>query len=58
MIVGGQLHAKIFAKDQNLRMANQLGKVYICTKCASQVIVTKGGTGQLKCCGLPMEQKK
>jgi desulfoferrodoxin-like iron-binding protein len=39
-------------------MANQLGKVYICGKCASQVIVTKGGTGQLKCCGVPMEQKK
>ena len=26
-------------------MANQLGKVYICGKCGSQVIVTKGGTG-------------
>jgi hypothetical protein len=39
-------------------MANQLGKVYICGKCNSQVIVTKGGTGALKCCGAPMEQKK
>jgi desulfoferrodoxin-like iron-binding protein len=39
-------------------MANQLGKVYICSKCSSQVIVTKGGTGMLKCCGAPMEQKK
>jgi desulfoferrodoxin-like iron-binding protein len=39
-------------------MANQLGKVYICGKCGSQVIVTKGGTGGLKCCGGPMEQKK
>ena len=38
-------------------MANQLGKVYICGKCGSQVIVTKGGTGALKCCGGPMEQK-
>ena len=28
-------------------MANQLGKVYICSKCSSQVIVTKGGTGTL-----------
>ena len=26
-------------------MANQLGKVYICGNCDSQVIVTKGGTG-------------
>ena len=58
MIVRYHLHARIFAKDQELRMANQLGKVYICTKCASQVIVTKGGTGQLKCCGIAMEQKK
>jgi tRNA G26 N,N-dimethylase Trm1 len=39
-------------------MANNLGKVYICGKCGSQVIVTKGGTGELKCCGGSMEQKK
>jgi hypothetical protein len=39
-------------------MANQLGKIYICVKCNSQVIVTKGGAGVLKCCGVPMEQKK
>ena len=38
-------------------MANQLGKMYICSKCGSQVIVTKGGTGTLKCCGQEMEQK-
>jgi hypothetical protein len=40
------------------KMANQLGKVYICGKCGSQVIVTKGGTGTIKCCGDAMEQKK
>lgn len=39
-------------------MANQLGKVYICSNCGSQVIVTKGGNGALKCCGILMEQKK
>jgi desulfoferrodoxin-like iron-binding protein len=39
-------------------MANQLGKMYVCSKCGSQVIVTKGGTGILKCCGQEMEQKK
>jgi len=39
-------------------MATQLGKIYICTKCSSQFIVTKAGTGDLKCCGQPMEQKK
>jgi DNA-directed RNA polymerase subunit RPC12/RpoP len=39
-------------------MANQLGKVYICGTCGSQVIVTKGGSGTIKCCGGAMEQKK
>lgn len=39
-------------------MATQLGKIYICTSCNSQFIVTKGGTGDLTCCGKPMEQKK
>jgi hypothetical protein len=39
-------------------MANQLGKVYICGKCGSQVIVTKGGSGTITCCGGVMEQKK
>ncbi len=39
-------------------MSNQLGKMYICQKCGSQVIVTKAGQGALKCCGEPMEQKK
>lgn len=38
-------------------MANQLGKVYGCGKCGSQVIVTKGGDGTLKCCGEPMQKK-
>ncbi len=39
-------------------MANQLGKMYMCAKCGSQVIVTKAGSGSLKCCGQQMEQKK
>ncbi|HUA34016.1 MAG TPA: hypothetical protein VMA09_10455 [Candidatus Binataceae bacterium] len=47
-----------FLKEFRFTMPNQLGKVYICGKCGSQVIVTKGGTGALKCCGAPMEQKK
>lgn len=45
-------------KEGEQEMANQLGKVYICGKCGSQVIVTKGGNGALKCCGAEMEQKK
>jgi desulfoferrodoxin-like iron-binding protein len=44
--------------ENSRKMANQLGKVYICGKCGSQVIVTKGGTGTLKCCGDSMDQKK
>jgi len=39
-------------------MPNQMGKKYICTKCGSEFIMTKGGNGTVKCCGQPMEQKK
>lgn len=39
-------------------MANELGKRYRCTKCGAEVIVTKGGSGSVKCCGQPMELKK
>jgi desulfoferrodoxin-like iron-binding protein len=49
-------------RDRNRRgskeMANQLGKMYVCSKCGSQVIVTKSGSGSLKCCGQEMELKK
>jgi desulfoferrodoxin-like iron-binding protein len=39
-------------------MPNQLGKMYVCSKCGAQVIVTKAGNGTLHCCGVPMELKK
>ncbi|MCX8073590.1 MAG: desulfoferrodoxin [Candidatus Binatia bacterium] len=39
-------------------MANQIGKIYQCPKCKAQVVVTKGGSGTLKCCGVEMEIKK
>ncbi|HEX7475545.1 MAG TPA: hypothetical protein VF318_06210 [Dehalococcoidales bacterium] len=39
-------------------MANVVGKRYKCAKCGSEFIVTKGGTGEIKCCGQSMEQKK
>ena len=39
-------------------MATQLGKIYLCSKCSAQFIVTKAGTGDLSCCEKPMEQKK
>ena len=38
-------------------MANQLGKMYLCGKCGSLVIVTKGGTGTIMCCGAEMQKK-
>ncbi|MCH8994838.1 MAG: desulfoferrodoxin [Chloroflexi bacterium] len=39
-------------------MANQAGKRYLCSKCGTEMIVTKGGDGGLTCCGQPMEQKQ
>ncbi len=39
-------------------MANQVGKRYVCTKCGSEFIVTRGGEGKLECCAQPMELKK
>lgn len=29
----------------------------MCTKCNSEMIVTKAGDGDLGCCGQPMQQK-
>jgi desulfoferrodoxin-like iron-binding protein len=34
---------------------NQVGKRFKCTSCGSEVLVTKGGEGELVCCGVPME---
>lgn len=39
-------------------MPNQLGKLYVCSKCGAQVIVTKAGQGSLECCSVKMELKK
>jgi DNA-directed RNA polymerase subunit RPC12/RpoP len=39
-------------------MSNQLGKLYVCTKCGAQIIITKAGAGTVMCCGVVMEQKK
>lgn len=39
-------------------MANQMGKRYGCASCGVEVVVTKGGDGDLKCCnGEQMAQK-
>jgi len=39
-------------------LANQLGKRYVCEKCGSEMIITKGGEGTIKCCGQPMVLKQ
>ena len=39
-------------------MANQVGKRYVCTVCRAEFIVTRGGKGELHCCGKKMEIKK
>ena len=38
-------------------LANQTGKRYVCAKCGSEFIVTKGGEGAIVCCQTPMELK-
>ena len=40
-----------------MTLANQVGKRYLCTKCNTEMIVTKAGDGELGCCGQPMQQK-
>ena len=38
-------------------MANETGKRYACQSCGVEVIVTKGGDGEVHCCARPMERK-
>jgi desulfoferrodoxin-like iron-binding protein len=42
---------------EQIKMANQTGKRYECKKCGAINLVTKGGDGEIKCCGQPMEIK-
>jgi desulfoferrodoxin-like iron-binding protein len=39
-------------------MANETGKRYLCVKCGSEFMVTKGGGGSIACCSQPMQIKK
>jgi hypothetical protein len=52
-----QLSSMIF-KERSNRVANQVGKRYQCTKCNTEMIVTKAGNGSLGCCDQPMQQKQ
>ena len=36
-------------------MANVTGKRYQCASCGAEVLVTRGGDGNLVCCGQPMQ---
>jgi desulfoferrodoxin-like iron-binding protein len=36
-------------------MANTQGKRYQCSSCSAEVLVTRGGDGNLVCCGQPMQ---
>ncbi len=36
-------------------MANSMGKRYTCAVCEAQVLITKGGEGELSCHDQPME---
>jgi hypothetical protein len=37
-------------------MANKLGKRLHCETCGAQVLITKGGEGEVCCCGKPMKE--
>lgn len=39
-------------------MANETGKRYACGTCGAEVIVTKGGDGEVNCCSAPMARKQ
>ena len=36
-------------------MVNETGKRYVCASCGSEMLVTRGGTGTVSCCGQPMQ---
>ncbi len=38
-------------------MVNEVGKRYVCAKCSSEMIVTRGGSGAMVCCNEPMTIK-
>jgi hypothetical protein len=40
------------------KMANVLGKRYLCEKCATEVLCNKAGTGSFECCEVEMKLKE
>ncbi len=43
--------------DQGVDVGTDMGQRYICRNCSAQFMVTKGGKGEAKCCGIPLERK-
>ncbi|MGQ9675100.1 MAG: desulfoferrodoxin [Chloroflexota bacterium] len=37
-------------------MPNKLGKRLQCEECGAQLLVTKGGEGEVRCCDKPMKE--
>ena len=57
--LGKEIHfQQIIKKEIIENMANQVGKRYVCTTCGAEFIVTRGGDGEMHCCGKKMEIKK
>lgn len=40
------------------KKATAVGKRYRCAKCGFEFIVTRGGGGEIRCCGQPVVPKK
>lgn len=38
-------------------MANKTGARLKCSACDGEVVVTRGGDGEVRCCGKPMDPK-
>lgn len=45
-------------RKESLRMANVLGKRYMCEKCGTEVLCNKAGTGAIECCEGEMKIKE
>ena len=46
-----------FDVKRRWKLANETGKRYLCKKCNSEFVVTRGADGSIACCGEPMSKK-
>lgn len=44
--------------SETQKKVSAIGKRFMCTKCGFEFIVTRGGGGDLRCCGQPVVPKK